>query len=222
MTSLKKLFKKEWQLSLKPVAGNYFIIFYWLLAFTLLAPNYPYCVAFGYCLIGIPNLFTLYKANKDLEFNAMLPITRAEIVKSKFLSVILIEMVQILIAIPVAILSALVVNPAGNSVGLDANFTLFASTLIEFSVFNIIFLPQFFATGYKVAVPTIWAFVGYLLTLGIFEALIAIIPTLNMIFDGYVYIGAQLGLLAVGIAVYCVTIFVAYRLSVKNFLKVNL
>ncbi len=219
MTNLKTLFRKEWLMTLKPAVYMYF---YWLLALTLLAPNYPYCVAFGYCLMGIPNLFTIFKANKDLEFNAMLPISREEIVKSKFMSVIFIQVVQILIAIPFALLSCFLINPAGNGVGLDANFTLFASVFIEFSVFNIIFLPGFFSTGYKVATPTFWAFVGYLLTLGLIEGLIAGIPTLNLIFDGYTYIGAQLGLLAIGIILYCLTLFFAYRMSVKKFLRVNL
>lgn len=219
MTKLRLLFKKEWALSLKPAA---FVYFYWLLALTLLAPNYPYCVALGYCLIGIPNLFTLFRANKDLEFNAMLPISRSEIVTSKFLAVVFIQAMQILLAIPVALLSALWINPAGNAVGLDANITLFACTFIEFGIFNIIFLPGFFATGYRVARPTFWAFVGYLLALGCIETLFACIPTLNVIFDGYQYLGAQAGLLALGIGIYCVTLFIAYKLSVRRFLKVNL
>lgn len=219
MNNAKNLLKKEWLLNWKPAV---YLYIYALLTLTLLAPNYPYLVAFGYCLIGIPTLFSYFRANKDLEFSALLPIPRADIVKSKFYAVLLIQGVQIIAAIPCAFISSLLINTNGNLVGLDANFTLFAVTLIEFSVFNIIFLPMFFKTGYKVAVPTVFAFLGYLITTCAIEILIAVVPILHQTFDGFANIAAQLILLAVGIIIYLVTMLISYKLSVKNFLKVNL
>lgn len=219
MNKLGTLLRKEWLLNWQ---HSVYIYIYMLLVLTLLAPNYPYFVAFGYCLIGIPTAFSYFKGNKDLEFSAMLPISRENIVKSKAYAVMLIELVQIVLAIPFALLSALLINPTGNGVGLDANFTLFASIFIEFGVFNILFLPQFFKTGYKVAKPAFLAFVGYILTTIAIELIIALVPSLNMIFDGTIYWGAQLGLLCVSMIFYAVCMFVSYRLSVKNFLQVNL
>ena len=203
MTKLSLLFKKEWTLNLKPAS---YIYIYSVLSLLILIPEYPYFVSFAYCLIGIPTLFSYLKGNKDLEFNAMLPLSRTEIVT----------------AIPCALVSALVLNPAGNLVGLDANFTLFAFALLGYSIFNLLFLPNFFGTGYKVAKPTVFAFIGYLGFTLIAECLVMFVPTLHTIFDGYAYLGAQLILLGVAIIAYAVSIYLTYKLSVKRFEKVNL
>ena len=219
MNNTAKLFKKEWTLLIKP---SIFIFVYPLLAFTLLSPDYPYFLAFWYCLLGIPVLFSYFKGNKDLEFTSMLPIKRADIVKSKFLTILFIEMLQIIVAIPFAIISALIVNPEGNLVGLDANFTLFATQLIGFGIFNIIFAPFFFKTGYKVALPTTFAYIGYFVFSVVIELVIGLIPAMYNIFDGYGNLGAQIGLLAFGIVFFVVTFWLSYKLSVKNFEKVNL
>lgn len=219
MNNTKNLFKKEWNLS---ILHSPFIFIYALLVLTLLIPEYPYFVAFGYCLIGIPTLFAFSKSNKDIEFTSILPIKRADVVKSRFIVVVFIEIMQLILAIPFAIISTLLINPQGNIVGLDANISLFATTLIEFAVFNSIFLPIFFKTGYKIAPATTFAFVGYLLTTLILELLIALIPTLNILFDGTIYWGAQLALLGFGILVYILTIVLSFKKAVKNFEKVNL
>ncbi len=219
MQKSKLLFKKEWQLNLRTAA---YLYIYCTLTLMLLIPNYPYVIAFFYCLLGIPNVFSLQKGNRDIEFNSMLPLTRADIVKSKTYIVIFIQLLQIVVALPIALISALILNPTGNLVGIDANFTLFAFALLEFSAFNIIFLPKFFATGYKVAIPALWAFVGYFLITLTLELPTALIPTLNLFFDGYIYIGAQIALLAISILLYIITIFVTIKLSTKKFEEVNL
>ena len=219
MNNSLKLFKKEWNLTIKP---SIFVFIYPILAITLLSPEYPYFIAFWYCLLGIPVLFSYFKGNKDLEFTSMLPIKRADIVKSKFLTILFIEMLQIVVSIPFAVLSALFVNPAGNIVGLDANFTLFATQIIGFGIFNLIFMPLFFKTGYKVALPTTFAYIGYFAFSIVIELIIGLIPAMNGIFDGYSNIGAQIGLLAVGIVFFVITFWISYKLSVKNFEKVSL
>lgn len=213
------LFKKEWNLSIAP---SIFVFIYALLGLTLLAPNYPYCVAFGYCLIGIPTLFALLKGNRDLEFTASLPIPRKDVVLSKFITITFIQLLQIIVAIPFAFISATLINTNGNIVGLDANLSLFGATFIEFAVFNIIFMPLFFKTGYKLALPTTLGFIGYLSTTLLIEILIGTIPALNNLFDGFLNLGIQTILLVAGIIIYILFNFLAYKISVKNFEKVNL
>lgn len=219
MNTIKNLCKKEWHLSLK---NAIFIYIYALLGVLLLAPNYPYCTAFMYCVIGIAVLFGNYKGNKDLEFTAILPVKRTDIVKSKFIAILFIELIQILIAIPFALLSAFIVNTNGNLVGTDANFTLFAFAFIEYSVFNIIFLPLFFKTGYKVGKPAFWAILAYVVTTLALEFVVAFVPSLNAIFDGYAHLGYQAILLVVSVALFVLSTYLAFKMSVKNFEKVNL
>lgn len=219
MKTISNLWKKEWQLCLKP---SVFIYIYALLSILLIAPNYPYCTAFLYAPIGIAVLFSIIKSNKDIEFTSILPIKRADIVKSKILSILFIELLQIAVAIPFALISALLINPAGNIVGLDANITLFGTVLIEFSIFNIIFIPLFFKTGYKVGFPTFCGFVGYIVTTIGLELLIALVPTLNTFLDGYLYLGYQIIVLLMGIAFFVISTIISYKIAVKNFEEVNL
>lgn len=219
MSKYAALFKKEWSLSIAP---SIFVFIYAALGLTLLAPNYPYCVAFGYCLIGIPTLFSLNKGNRDIEFTASLPISRNDVVLSKFLTVIFIQLLQIIVAIPFAIISSLLINPYGNLVGLDANLSLFGAVFIEFAVFNIIFMPLFFKTGYKLALPTTFGFVGYIISTLLIEILIGVVPVLHANLDGFNSLGLQAILLTAGIVIYILFNFFAYKMAVKNFKKVNL
>lgn len=216
---MKKLIEKELKLVIP--WGVYLFL---LCAGLLIVPNYPCAVSMIYVLWGIFVVFNTASINKDHKFTAMLPVTRRDIVKAKHFTVIYLELLQILVAVPFALISSLLVNKTGNFVGLDANITFFGLVFIEMSVFNIIFLPWYFRTGYKVGLPMGVGILTYSLVAVLFELLIAFIPSLKNIFDSLdsKMFGYQSIVLAVGIVVYISTIFVSYKLSVRNFKKVNL
>jgi len=216
---MKNIFYKE----LKLVVPTALYILFSLLAALVIIPNYPYFVAFGYAILAIFITFSLARDNKDIEFTSMLPIPRNDIVKSKLFTILFLEGVQIVACIPFAILSALVINTGGNLVGLDANFTLFGFAFIEFGVFNFIFIPQFFKTGYKIGISVFWGLTGYMLVALLLEGLVIAIPVLHNILDGYNVenIGYQILVLLVGLGFYILSAFLSYKRAVKNFDKVN-
>ncbi len=217
-TNTIKLFKKEWSLVIKP---SVFVFIYALLPLVMLSPEYPYFIAFWFAALGIPILFANLKANKDLEFTAMLPVSRADVVKSKFLTVLYIEIQQLVVAIPFAIASAFL-NPSGNTVGIDANATIFASALLSFAAFNFAFMPLFFKTGYKTTLPTIVSFIAYFIIAVAIELLVGLVPPLYTIFDGYTNLGWQFVFLAVSLIIFIALTYVSYRISVKKFERVSL
>lgn len=216
---MKNLIYKELKLCLFPA-----LFLFSLTAALLLIPNYPYCVGMMYGGIVIMICFSMGKANKDIEFTCILPVRRVDVVKAKHFTVMVFELLQMLVALPFALISSFIISPSGNIVGLDANFSLFAVTLLAYSAFNIIFLPLFFKTGYKVAWPAILASVGYVCIVILFECLIACIPALHAVFDGHtggnlIY---QIIFLLVAVLSYFGIMSISVWFSRRNFEKVNL
>lgn len=216
---MKNILYKELKLALHPV-----LYLFALTSALLLAPGYPYAVGMIYFIFGVQILFQTARANKDLEFTATLPVPRAAIVLSKHLSVMLLEILQLLIAVPFALVSSLVLNKGGNAVGLDANFALFGVTLAGYSVFNLVFLPLFYKTGYKLGVPFVLGIISYGIFAALVEIVIANVPALKSNLDSlnpdtFVY---QIPLLFAGILIYTASLYLSYKVSVKNFEKISL
>lgn len=216
---MKNIIYKEIKLVIQPA-----VFLFTLLTALLLIPNYPYAVGMLYFIIGIQIIFQVARANRDLEFTTMLPIPRNAVVISKHFSVMFLQILQIIVAIPFALISSLIINTAGNSVGLDANFTFFGVTLIGYSAFNIMFLPAFYKSGYKIGIPILLGILFYGLTITVFELIISLIPALKENLDNldpstFIY---QIFFLIAGIIIYFSVLFCSYKLSVKNFEKVNL
>lgn len=216
---MKNLLYKEIRLVIQPPA--YLFV---LCAALLLIPAYPYFVGVSYFIFAIQINFSLMRANKDQEFTSMLPISRAQIVSGKTVSICFLEMLQLGLSVVFGLLSSFVVNKGGNPVGMDANAAFFGMTLIAYSVFNMIFIPKFFKTGYKMGFPLIFAIVGYLITVGIFELVVNLVPSLKISIDGLdpQYLWSRLIVLGFGIICYLFTLVLATKIAVKNFSKVSL
>ncbi|MCK9575435.1 MAG: ABC-2 transporter permease [Clostridia bacterium] len=217
---MKNLLYKELKLVLHPS-----VYFLFACVMILLIPGYyPYILAFSYVLICFINTFLTARANNDLKFTAMLPVSRKDIVLGKHMLAWFIEIVELLIAIPFAIISSYLISPNGNPLGLDANITLFAVVILGYAVFNIIFLPGFFKTGYKSGMPLLFAFSGYFLVYGIAETLIAVVPSIRLNFDSSSpdTILYRLIFLLVSIAIYIIFNIISLKKSVLNFNKVSL
>lgn len=187
-----------------------------------LIPNYPYSVAFFYVTLGIFFMFMNGREQRDADYNAILPVRKADTVKAACLFTALVELCSLLIAVPFAVLSARI-NPNGtNLAGLDANVTLFAVAFILFAVFNIVFLPSFYRTGYKVGVSFLKASVCVAAVV-ILDVAVTHVPGLGWL-DGTDAASClrQLPILAVCAAVYAIMTLLACRWSMKRFEKVDL
>ena len=116
----------------------------------LLIPSYPYTVAFFYGLLGIFFTFLNGRENKDVYYCAVLPVTKREQVRARTWMVVAVELTELVLAVPFAILSVHI-NPNGtNLAGIDANVALFGAVLLIFGVFNAVFLPAFYKTAVRV------------------------------------------------------------------------
>ena len=216
---MKAILYKEFKLTL--IWGIYLFS---LLSVLVVAPNYPIIIGPAYSMLAIYITFNINKTNKDIEFCSILPVSRKNIVLSKTMVVALLELLQIIVAVPFAVIACMLVSPNGNIVGIDANISFFGILFLCFSVFNIIFLPWFFKTGYKTGLPAFFAATGFIVLYVIFELIFNLIPSIGRIMDSVnpENFGFQSILLVIGIIIYSVVIYLCYNISCKNFEKTSL
>jgi hypothetical protein len=188
----------------------------------LLIPSYPYTVAFFYVTLGIFFMFMNGREQRDADFSAVLPVRKCDTVKAACLFSTLVELCALAIAVPFAFLGARI-NPNGtNAAGLDANVALFAVGFLVFAAFNIVFLPSFYRSGYKVGVSFLKASLCVALVV-VLDIALPHVPGLEWL-DGTDMASClrQLPLLGVCAAVYVIFTLLACRIAVRRYEKVDL
>ena len=216
---MKNLLLKEIRLAMHPTS----IIFIGLAAMMII-PNYPYYVTFFYT--GLAIFFTCLngRENNDVFYTLNLPVRKKDIVTARFLYTTLLELVQIAVAIPFAIIRQSFTHVEPNQVGMEANIAFFGLSFIMLGIFNLLFYNIYYKDVTKVGkafvIPSIVVFVY----MGIMEALTHIIPFFKDKLDTYdtQYVPEKLVVLMIGIVCYVVLTLIAYKNSVKHFEKYDL
>ncbi|WP_150462758.1 ABC-2 transporter permease [Nesterenkonia ebinurensis] len=212
------LLRKEVRLFLPPT----YLLTAALTLFNLI-PHYPMIIGASYFILALFIAFSEANANKDHEFTIALPVSRNRVVLAKHLSVAALELVQFAALAIVAVFAALI-TPDGNVIGMDGNYAFFGLVLVSAGLFNVIFLPGYFSTGYKTGRSGVLAAITFFVSYGIFELLINVIPGASDVLDTLdpADAGLQLVVLAIGAVAYLVLTATSYRLSVGRFDRVNL
>ena len=213
---MKNLLYKEWKLAIHPT-GYIFLLF----GVMLLIPNYPYFVAFFYQTLAIFFTFMNGNTTNDIFFTALLPVRKRDVVKARLGAVIGLEVLQMLIAVPFAILRSQII-PTENLAGLDASLALFGLVFIMFGVFNVVFLPQFYRTGYKTGAPYLLATLVMTLVIVAAELVIQLTPALKQALDTPACTLPQIIVLFAGLLIFALLNLVAYRRSASAFERLDL
>ncbi len=213
-----KLFKKELILNVHPV-----LYVFALFGVMVLIPQYPYIVASGYVVLQIFQYLMVANSNLSMQFTSMLPTKRSDTVAATAMVISLFELLNIVV-IAICLYPSKLLNPQGNPVGIDANLTLLGISLMCLAAFNIVFLSNYFKTGYKIGFPVLWGLLAYLGVYAVCETLIQAIPTLTTALDSYDSntLWARICVLAIGIVVYFIATLLAVKISTKKFEKVSL
>jgi hypothetical protein len=212
---MKSLLYKEFHLAIHP-------LFYLMPLFgaLLLIPEWTYFIALMYFFwMTVPNIFSIGKAQNDIGFCTMMPVRRSDIVKARILSIVILETLQIIVAVVFAVIN-LAIYPKGNFL-LDTNMTFIGCVFIMYGVYNIVFFPMFYKTAYKIGAPVIAAISASVLFAAGVELLLIFVPVLK-IFDGKEHMLAQLPVLAGGIIVFILLNIAAFKISSKRFINVDL
>lgn len=218
MSTVATLLHKEF----RPVVPPAYLGVAALTLFNLI-PHYPMILGISYFLPALFIALSDANANKDHEFTISLPVARDEVVLAKHMTVVIVELVQ-LAALGVVAVFAAQITPEGSAVGMDGNYAFFGFVLISLGLFNVIFLPGYFTTGYRTGKPGVIGAIVFFLSYGVFELLVALVPgaadTLDTLDPAMA--GPQLIVLVVGALVFGALTWVAHRQSVSRFDRVNL
>ena len=122
---MKALQWKEWRLSMSPVP-----LLFLLLSGLILIPNYPYYVTFFYNGLGLFMLMQSLRENRDTAYLMLLPVTKAEMVRARFRTVVQLELLQVLACVPFMALRASY-GHLNNAVGIEANTAFLGLGLVQ-------------------------------------------------------------------------------------------
>ena len=213
---MKALLYKEYKLVVNP-------LFYTvaLLSALVLIPQWLYFIALLYfCFMSAPNLFTLSKSYKEVDFSAAQPVLRRDIVKARVITVAALEVLQLLAA-AICVILKLTVMTTPNYVFMDANLAFLGLSFLMFGLFNVVMLPMFYKTAYKVGVPVIAATIAAVVFAAAVELGIVYVPFVR-VFDGMQTTAAHVITLFAGIAAFAGLNIAAYKLSAARFEKLDL
>ncbi|KLU62357.1 hypothetical protein CEB3_c12180 [Peptococcaceae bacterium CEB3] len=212
---MKDLLYKEFRLCWHP---NMFLFL--LFGTFLLFPGWPFIITF---FIPVNSLFFVDRANRDVFFAALLPVRKKDVVLAKVCLVAIIELLQIIVAVPFAIINN-AVYLKGNMVGMNTNFAFFGLVLMMYAIFNLIFLPGFYKTAYKVGMPIILAICAAAVYVTAVDVAVVSVPVLRVKLDGLgaSHMAGQLPVLLAGVVLFALLTLLAYRISARRFERLDL
>lgn len=217
---MNKLLRKELKLSASPL--SYLFIAFGLMT---LIPGYPILVGAFFISFGIFQSFQAAREANDILYSALLPISKADVVRSKFTFSVFIEMcgfsvMTIMTVLRMTVLADSVVYRS-NAL-MNANLIFLGFALLIFGCFNAIFICGFFKTAYKYGKPFILYILVAFIIIGIAETLHHI-PGFEAVNSfGFENMLLQLVGLIFGAVSYVLLTFVALKKSIKRFEIIDL
>ena len=217
---MRNIMMKEMKLSAAPI--TYIFILFGLMFFL---PGYPVLCAVFFVSLGIFQGFQYAREANDIVFSALLPISKKDVVKGKYLFVCFIEACSLVLMLAAALVRMTVLSDAGpyraNAL-MNANLFAIGGAFLVFGLFNVIFLGGFFKTAYKQGKPFVIYIIAAFLLIFVLEALHHI-PGLGAVNAfGFDHIGLQMVLMFAGAAACVIMTLLSYKASCRNFEKIDL
>lgn len=187
-------------------------------------PGWIYLLVLLYfCWITIPNMFGAFKSQNDLMFTAMMPVTKKDIVKARISVVVILELLHIGIAMILGFIS-IGLYPNLTYIFFYPHFGFWGVCFVMLAIFNIIFFIMYFKTAYNYGAAAITSIAAAMLFAGIAQWIAIQNSYVYDLFNGTGVddLGLQLSILAAGIVIFIVCTLMAYRVSVKRFLRVEI
>ncbi len=216
---MKNLLYKEFKLSIH----KGFLFAPILFGALLLIPQWIYIIALMYLFwVTVPNIYSTYNSQNDRTFCMLMPIKKEDYVKTKIISLIIIELLHIIFAFIFALIhNRLYQIP---NFMLDLNLAFFGVGFMMYGLFNFIFFPIYFKTAYYFGKATIFANIGAILFALAVEASVIIFSDFRNIMEGTGYTSSnfQLTVFLGGIVAFLVLNYLAFLLSKKKFASIDL
>lgn len=215
---MKALLQKEFRLALHPIN-----IIFLALSAMMLIPSYPYYVVFFYTSLGLYFVCLTGRENHDMAYTMLLPVRRKDLVRARLTMAVIIELVQMLLCIPFAVISQKI-NRMPNMAGMEANIAFFGLSLLVLGIFNLAFFPAYYRKPASVGKAFVIASVVEGLVIVALELMCHFVTFFRRYLDtrGMVYLPQKLLVLGLGVVAFAGLTFAACRLSEKYFEQVDL
>lgn len=217
---MKKLLYKELHLAASPLS-------YWFMAAALLTliPGYPILLGAFFTTLGIFYSYQTMRENNDITYSLLLPVSKADVVKSKFAFTVTIEAGSFFLMTLLTLLRMTLLKNAPPYVDnplMGANLVFLGYVLLIFGLYNAVFVRGFFRTAYYFGKPFIFYGIVSMLVIAAAEVLHHIpgLEALNAF--GFAQIGTQLTVFLAGAVCFLLLTCLAVRSSVKSFEKIDL
>jgi len=212
------LIYKDFKLAIHP----FFLVLPFITGALMLIPGWLYFLVLMYfCFFTVPNVFANYKTNNDLMLSTLMPIKRKDIVASRILSIMALEVFHIGVAIIYAIINRNLYDQTWFYF-IQPNVAYFGLSFIMFALFNVTLFPIYFKTGYTYGVATVVSTTVMLIFAGAMEYFAITNRAMGQFLRGSEGLMSHIGLLIFGIVVFMVLGLLGYKLSVKRFEKVDI
>lgn len=217
---MKNILRKEIKLSTP--AFVWFFIAFGLMFFL---PGYPVLCGAFFVTLGLFQAFQNSREANDIVYSVLLPVSKKEVVRGKYLLSCLIELSAFLLMGAAALIRMTLLCDAEayrTNALMNANLFALGMALVIFGLFNFVFIGGFFKTAYKFAGPFVKYIIISMLLIFASESLHYIPGLENVNSFGTDCIVLQIILLCAGAAVYAALTYVSYRLSAERFEKIDL
>jgi hypothetical protein len=215
---VKNLLAKEFRLAMHPTA-----VIFLSFSMMLIIPNYPYYVTFFYT--GLAVFFTCLtgRENHDVSYSASLPVRKVDIVRARYLFVVILELAQVALAVPFAILRQAMPLP-GNLVGMDANIAFFGLSFVLLGLFNLTFFWNYYRDVNKVGKAFVVSSAVVFLFILVAEGAVHTAPFFRDVLDTKdpANLSAKLAILAGGAIAFTVLTLASYKRSAASFEAMDL
>ena len=217
---MRNIMNKEMKISASPLA--YIFILFGLM---FLVPGYPILCGAFFVTLGLFHSFQYAREANDISFSALLPISKGDVVKGKYMFVCIIEGCALILMLIATFIRMTVLSESGvyrENALMNANLFAVGGALVAFGLFNVIFLGGFFKTAYNMGKPFITYIVVAFLTIGVFEALHHFPGLEKLNAFGFDEIGLQAAMLAIGVILFAAMTLISYKNARRNFEKIDL
>lgn len=209
-----KLIRKELALASHPAA-----FIFLALSAMMLIPDYPYYVLFFYTCLGLFFICLTGRENHDIYYTVTLPVKKTDAVAARFAFAVLLELVQMVICIPFALLRQSYTQLPGNQVGMDANIAFFGLSFVMLGIYNLVFFTKYYKNPDKVGRAFIGGSIAVFLYMAVAEVAAHVLPFMRDRLDtpDPQFLGEKLCVLGAGALIYAALTLTAFKRSKKSF-----
>ena len=210
---MKNLLNKELRLSAH-------LLSYLFLVFSLMAliPGYPILLSAFFICFGLFQTFQNGRETNDVLYSALLPISKKDVVKARYIFVCLIQIIAFLLMAGLTALRMVFFSKAApyvNNAMMNSNPVFLAWTLLIFALFNTLFVGLFYKTAYKFGKPFVAFIVASMLVVCIAEVLHHL-PGLEFL-NTLDRLPLQLMLMLSALAIFVLATITSCRTAQRNF-----